>query len=232
MITDSAADSTAGAPDGSPADAAAGGRADEQAHDPAGAAAYLARLPIGEPLPFPADGVPSWEIFPYEGELSVRRLRAPELPEPPRQGEDGPESCKQCARPDSDFLWTDEHWRLSGPDEPTGLPAVLLLQPRAHHDLLDLPAELSARLGPMLQRVERAVLSLGGIGRVHVNRWGDGAAHLHLWLIGRPGGMPQLRGSTLPLWMDVLPPLPAGVTAERARRIAAAMAADGGTAHA
>ncbi|MEU8920534.1 hypothetical protein AB0D10_06270 [Kitasatospora sp. NPDC048545] len=202
------------------------------ADDPAGPDAYLGRLPIGEPLPVPADGAPSWEIFPYEGELTVRPLRAPDLPEPPRQGEDGPEDCKQCARPDSDFLWTDEHWRLSATDEPTGLPAVLLLQPRAHHDLTDLPAELSGRLGPMLQRVERAVLSLGGVGRVHVNRWGDGAAHLHLWLIGRPEGMAQLRGSTLPLWMDVLPPLPAGVAAERARRIAAAMAADGGTAHA
>ncbi|WP_051838458.1 hypothetical protein [Streptomyces sp. NRRL WC-3742] len=200
--------------------------------DPAGPDAYLARLPIGEPLPFPQDGAPSWEIFPYEGEMTVRELRAPELPEPPRQGEDGPESCKQCARPDSDFLWTDEHWRLSGTDEPTGLPAALLLQPRAHHDLLDLPGELSAALGPMLQRVERAVTSLGGVGRVHVNRWGDGAAHLHLWLIARPAGVMQLRGSTLPLWMDVLPPLPAGVQRERDRRIAAAMAADGGTAHA
>ncbi|GAA3028706.1 hypothetical protein GCM10010519_65490 [Streptomyces lactacystinicus] len=200
------------------------------AADPAGPDAYLARLPIGEPLPFPADGAPSWEIFPYEGELTVRELRAPELPEPPRNGEDGPESCPDCARPDADFLWTDDHWRLGTTEEPDGLPATLLLWPRAHHDLLDLPAELSAGLGPMLQRVERAVRSLGGIGRVHVNRWGDGSAHLHLWLLARPEGMAQLRGSTLPLWMDVLPPMPVGVRAERARRIAAAMAAGGGVA--
>ncbi|MFB7905907.1 HIT family protein [Kitasatospora sp. NPDC056076] len=198
--------------------------------DPANPDAYLARLPIGERPAVPTDGAPFWDIFPYEGELTVRVLQSPVLPEPPRHGEDGPESCGQCARPDSDFLWTDEHWRLSGADAPSGLPATVLLQPRAHHDLLDLPAELSTRLGPMLQRVERAVLSLGGIGRVHVNRWGDGGAHLHLWLIARPEGLTQLRGSTLPLWMDVLPPLPAGVWAERARRIAAAMAARGGTA--
>ncbi|KDN81011.1 hypothetical protein [Kitasatospora cheerisanensis] len=200
--------------------------------DPAGPDAYLARLPIGERPTIPADAAPSWDIFPYEGDLTVRVLQPPLLPEPARHGEAGPESCGQCARPDSDFLWTDEHWRLSATDAPNGLPAALLLQPRAHHDLLDLPAELSTGLGPMLQRVERAVLSLGGIGRVHVNRWGDGAAHLHLWLIARPEGMTQLRGSTLPLWMDLLPPLPAGVRAERARRIAAAMATEGGTAHA
>jgi hypothetical protein len=39
-----------------------------------------------------------------------------------------------------------------------------------HHDLIDLPPDLSAELGPMLQRVERAILDLGGIARVHVNR--------------------------------------------------------------
>ncbi|MEU6236396.1 hypothetical protein [Kitasatospora sp. NPDC047058] len=199
--------------------------------DPAAANPHLAGLPIGERPPFPADGAPSWDIFPYEGELRVKVLDAPQLPEPPRQGEDGPEGCKQCVRPDGDFLWTDEHWRLSTADEPSGLPAVVLLQPRAHHDLFDLPPERAAEFGPMLQRVEAALLSLGGIGRVHVNRWGDGAAHLHLWLIARPEGMLQLRGSTLPLWMDVLPAQPADAWAETARRIAAAMAAGGGTAH-
>ncbi|MER7757835.1 hypothetical protein [Kitasatospora sp. NPDC097643] len=205
---------------------------DSPAGGNAGPDDYLARLPIGERPPFPVDGAPSWDIFPYEGEMQVRVLRAPELPEPPRQGEDGPESCKQCARPDADFLWTDANWRLSAAGTVSGLPAVVLLQPRAHHDLLDLPGELAAQLGPMLQRVERALVSLGGIGRVHVNRWGDGAAHLHFWLIARPEGLMQLRGSMLPLWMDVLPPLPAEVWAANGHRIAAAMAAEGGTAHA
>ncbi|MFE7560516.1 hypothetical protein [Kitasatospora sp. NPDC057500] len=83
----------------------------------------------------------------------------------------------------------------------------------------------------MLQRVERAILALGGIGRVHLNRWGDGAAHLHLWLIARPAGQRQLLGSTLPLWMDVLPPLPDALRADTLRRIAATLATGGGTAH-
>ncbi len=193
---------------------------------------YVANLPVGQRLPLPADGIPGWDVFPFEGDLRVRVLAAPELPEPARQGEAGAEDCDQCARPDTDFLWTDEHWRLSGPGEPAGLPAMVLLQPRAHHDLTDLPAGRAAELGPMLQRVERAVLSLGGIARVHVNKWGDGAAHLHLWLIARPEGMMQLRGACLPLWDDVLPKAGADDWARTGRLIAAAMAAGGGTAHA
>jgi hypothetical protein len=43
---------------------------------------------------------------------------------------------------------------------------------------------------------------------VHVNRWGDGGAHLHVWFFARPEGLLQLRGSCLPDWLDVLPPLP------------------------
>ncbi|WP_354644440.1 HIT family protein [Kitasatospora camelliae] len=192
---------------------------------------YVARLPIGERIPLPEDGIPFWEVFPYEGDLRIKVLERPELPEPPRDGEDGPETCKECAREDADFLWTDDRWRLAGLGGPTALPTMLLLEPRAHHDLTDLPADLAAELGPMLQRVERAVLSLGGVGRVHVNRWGDGSAHLHLWLIARPEGMMQLRGTCLPLWDDVLPKAPVEEWRETNRRIAAAMAADGGTAH-
>ncbi|MER5638044.1 hypothetical protein ABT095_13925 [Kitasatospora sp. NPDC002227] len=193
--------------------------------------AYVSRLPIGERIELAEGTIASWGNFPFEGDLRVKILQPPVLPEPPRHGEDGPGSCGQCARPDGEFLWTDEHWRLTGMAEPTGVPAVLLLQPRAHHDLLDLPPELSAGLGPMLQRVEKAVLSLDGIARVHVSKWGDGAAHLHLWLTARPEGMVQLRGTCLAIWDDVLPRLPEEEWRENGRRIAAAMAAGGGTAH-
>ncbi|MFF1720785.1 hypothetical protein [Streptomyces sviceus] len=54
--------------------------------------------------------------------------------------------------------------------------------------LPDLPAEQTAELGPLLQRVERAVLGLDGVARVHVNRWADGTAHLHLWFLAAEGG--------------------------------------------
>ncbi|WP_145795968.1 hypothetical protein [Kitasatospora atroaurantiaca] len=192
---------------------------------------YVARLPIGERITLPEGSIPNWDVFPFEGDIQVKVLDKPELPEPPRHGEAGADSCGECARPDDSFLWTDEHWRLGGMREPYALPAMVLLQPRAHHDLTDLPPARAAELGPMLQRVERAVLSLGGIARVHVNRWGDGAAHLHLWLVARPEGMMQLRGTCLPLWDDVLPKLPEEEWRATGRLIAEAMAAEGGTAH-
>ena len=33
---------------------------------------YVKRLPIGERIPFPSDGIPFWEVFPYEGELQIK----------------------------------------------------------------------------------------------------------------------------------------------------------------
>ena len=193
--------------------------------------AYRSRLPIGERIPFPDGGIPFWEVFPFEGDLRIKVLEEPTLPEPPRNGENGPEGCGGCSRPDSDFLWTDEYWRLSGLSEPAALPAMVLLQPRGHYDLHDLPAERAAELGPMLQRVERAIMSLGGVARVHVNKWGDGGAHLHMFLIARPEGMLQMRGTCLPLWDDVLPKLPEDLWHASERHIARAMASGGGTAH-
>jgi diadenosine tetraphosphate (Ap4A) HIT family hydrolase len=167
---------------------------------------FAARLPIGERLPVPE--MVEWDIFPFDGELAVRPLDAPQLPEPPRDGESGPESCSICATPDDNYIWLDRHWRLRATRQPSGVPVVVLLEPREHYTSLDLPPERAAELGPTLQRVERAIMGLGDIARVHVNRWGDGGAHLHWWLFARPAGLLQLRGACLPLWNDILPSVP------------------------
>jgi hypothetical protein len=119
--------------------------------------------------------VADWETFPFECESArrVRPLQPPVLPEPARAGEDGPEDCRTCPRPVTQALWSDGHWRLDAVGTESRLPAVVMLQPRGHQDLSDLPAEQAAELGPLLQRVERAVLGLDGVARVHVDRWGD-----------------------------------------------------------
>lgn len=75
----------------------------------------------------------------------------------------------------------------------------------------------------LLGRVERAVLSVGGIARVHIGRWGDGAEHLRWWFIGRPEGFGQLRGSFAEIWDDVLPPTPRGVWDDNLARVVAAL---------
>ena len=58
--------------------------------------AYVRRLPIGERIPFRVDGIPFWEVFPYEGDLRIKFLEEPTLPEPARHGEAGPEVCQAC----------------------------------------------------------------------------------------------------------------------------------------
>ncbi|MCI0689634.1 MAG: hypothetical protein L0Y54_20725 [Sporichthyaceae bacterium] len=189
---------------------------------------YVARLPIGVRLPTPE--MAYWEIFPIEGDLQVKLLEPPVLPEPARNGDPGGDECWTCGDPDKDVIWRDEHWQVRQYVKPTGLPAVVTLFPNAHHDLEDLPDDLAAEFGLMIRRVARAVQSLDGIARVHVNRWGDGSAHLHVWFLPRPLGMRQMRGACLAIWDDLLPPMPADEWLDNLRRIATALAADGGTA--
>jgi diadenosine tetraphosphate (Ap4A) HIT family hydrolase len=169
----------------------------------------------------------SW--FPFAGDITVKPLDDPVVPEPVRAGVE-PGSCLACARPDSDYVWTDERWRLT-PYLPTQIPGIVLLESRAHHDsFVDLPPDLLAEVGPLTARVERVLMSLGDVARVHVNRWGDGSAHFHLWFMPRPLGVLQLRGSMLPMWLDVLPDLDEAEARDALVRVATGMAAGGGTA--
>jgi hypothetical protein len=151
--------------------------------------------------------IPTAEIFPYEsGDLRPIRIDPLVLPEPPRHGEDAA-SCGCGAGIPAKACWADEDWYLRPlPDH--GLPGVML-NTRAHLDLEDLDDRLAADLGVLTVRITRALMNLGGIGRVHVYRWGDGGAHFHLWFFARPAGFLQLRGSSLADWSELLPPLPA-----------------------
>jgi diadenosine tetraphosphate (Ap4A) HIT family hydrolase len=151
--------------------------------------------------------VEEWETFPFDGEMKPRALRPPVEQEAPRQGEGGVD-CRRCQAPDDDYIWTSERWRLL-PLGPTGLPVILMLEPREHFaEPGDLPDELAAELGVLQARIERAIRSIGDIGRVHVCRWGDGGEHLHWWFIARPTRLPQLIGSFVEMWDEILPPVP------------------------
>lgn len=182
--------------------------------------ARAAERAAGGRLPLPS--YTAWPSFPYEGELRVRPVEDVVFPEPARQGEGGVD-CPACAAPDEAYVWTDEHWRLRSTDGPTGLPLVLLLEPRVHADLPSLPAHLVGALGGTLVRVQAAVGSLGGIGRVHVMYVGDGAEHLHWWFMARPLGLLQARGSFAVEWDDVLPPRPRDAWEADLARVAAAL---------
>ena len=154
--------------------------------------------------------VDDWDTFPFDGVMQPRQLQPPVPNDPPREGEGGVE-CEPCAAPDDDFLWTNERWRLRAA-QPNGLPVVVLLETREHlAEPGDLPEDLASELGVLIARIERAVRSVGDIGRVHVCRWGDGSEHLHWWFMARPARIPQLLGSFAAIWDDILPPTPGNV---------------------
>ena len=188
---------------------------------------YLRRLPIGQRVSTAA--LTGDDLWPFDTDLETVPLAEPVIPEPPRAGEGGVD-CPTCRERGGWDAWRDDAWLVRIPPEPSGLPMVAVLLSRAHHDLETLPPELTAGLGPMIQRVARAVSSLPDVGRVHVNRWGDGSEHFHVWCLGRPKGMWQLRGALLAVWDDLLPRLPADEWKRNRDAVVAALAAEGGQA--
>ena len=108
----------------------------------------------------------------------------------------------------------------AGRRQPAG---AVWLASRVHVDSFsDLPEELQVDFGRVAARVERAILALGDVARVHLYRWGDGGAHFHVWFLPRPLGMLEASGMMLPLWEDALPNLPDEELAAAAGRVAAA----------
>jgi len=169
-------------------------------------------------LPLPDQAF--WEIFPFDPEhLVVKPLEDAEFPEPSREGEDG-SPCHRCDNPDDGVVWSNDNWVLTGMGE-SGLPFEAMLMPRAHLDLHELDDNLAAELGVLMVRITRAAGELPDVARVHVNKWGDGGAHLHVFFLGRPAGLQQLRGSNLALWEEMLPRVPPTESAAALATVAA-----------
>jgi diadenosine tetraphosphate (Ap4A) HIT family hydrolase len=170
--------------------------------------------------------VETWDTWPFEGPVRPRALEPPVEHERPRHGEGGVD-CRRCAATDDEYVWTSERWRLYALDPPNGLPVVVLLEPREHFTTPgDLPDDLAAELGVLTGRLDRAISSIDGIGRVHVGRWGEGGEHLHIWFMGRPARMEQLRSSFAAIWDDVLPPTPDHIWQENIAAVVAALEAE------
>ncbi|GAB3280326.1 hypothetical protein GCM10027589_07280 [Actinocorallia lasiicapitis] len=144
------------------------------------------------------------ETCPFEDPLIIRDLAEPVATEPFRRGE-GSRPCMNCSLPDSTYIWTDDRWRIRAKD-PTSLPGTVILETRDHYDsFMDLPGQLVGEFGPLAARVERAIMSITGIARVHALRWGDGNAHFHMYFYARPYGQMQLRGTFMEIWELLLP---------------------------
>jgi len=105
--------------------------------------------------------------LPYTEPLVVREPGPRQIPEPPRRGEPGGPPCAICGGKTTPAVWSDEHWTLH-PPVGGSLPGAVWLASRVHVDsFADLPEELAASFGTVAARVDRAILSLGDVARVH-----------------------------------------------------------------
>ena len=177
--------------------------------------------------------MPGWDIYPFEiDSLRIKPLQPLADEEPPRAGED-PAECSCAGPPDpalrERLVWSNERWQLHL-DTYLKLPIGLNLGPLEHCDLPTVPDHLAGEMGRLLVAVSAGVESLPSVGRVQVAKYGDGGAHLHLFVFGRPARMLQLRGSPLLDWEENLPPVPLEVHRANAEHVARhLLAAVGGT---
>ncbi|KAA1427566.1 hypothetical protein [Nocardioides antri] len=187
----------------------------------------------GGRLPMPPSG--EWDIFPWEvvdGALAPKVVPPPG-DEPGRYGEDPEKPCGQCTGLDPEkIVWEDEHWVLTHPGAPTGLPLVLMLHTREHEDFGQLDDELASQFGRISNRLVRIIEHLPNIGRVHVSRWGDGGSHFHVWYFARTKGLMPVLGSPAAEWNDIIPPGSADVWRADLHTVATKLANWGGDARA
>jgi diadenosine tetraphosphate (Ap4A) HIT family hydrolase len=161
--------------------------------------------------------------LPYRQPLVALEPGPRQIPEPPRRGEPGGAPCGICSMDATAPVWSDDNWTLH-PPVGGSLPGTVWLASRVHVDSFsDLLEPLACDFGRVAARVERAILSLGDVARVHLYRWGDGGAHFHVWFLPRPLGMLEASGMMLPLWEDVLPNVSDEDLVAAAKRVAAAM---------
>jgi hypothetical protein len=168
---------------------------------------------VGEDGRLPASSLTDWDVFPWEvveGALVPKVVRPPLDQEPPRQGDPGGDPCGTCGGGGEGLIWENERWRVKAMPR-SGLPLVLMLEPREHLDFPDLDDDLAAECGRISVWLCRIMGKLPHIGRVHVMRIGDGSAHLHIWHLARPARMPGILGSPAIEWDDVLPPPPESI---------------------
>lgn len=175
-------------------------------------------------LPMPP--VAEWDIFPWEqvGDTWLPKVVQPPLAaEPPRFGEsDKPCQCERGDLPN--MIWRNDRWNVTTRDKPSGMPLVLFLNSHEHLDLSDLDDEMAAEYGRVQVWLHRIMANLPHIGRVHVNRWGDGGAHLHVWFIARYERLPHILGSLAFEWDEMLPPPPEDVWRADLEHVAARLA--------
>jgi len=182
---------------------------------------YLTDLPMPE--------VANWPIFPFEGDISVRKVFRFAEQDHVRSGDPGGPPCACTGEGDytpQPPIWQNKRWQvrpINFGGERAPFPAYML-ETVEHMDFDDFDEEMAADMGVMTHRIDRAMHAADDLGRVHVNRWGDGGSHYHLWFLGRPRGAGQLSGFALPWWGFILPGRSEAEQAASDQSIAASLA--------
>ncbi|WP_340540780.1 hypothetical protein [Nocardioides sp. GXZ039] len=197
-------------------------------------ARVVAAVGVDGHLPMPPVG--DWDIFPWtvvDGQIVPRNLPAPS-DEPSRWGEADDKPCGVCTDgfDPARMVWEDEGWVLLHGGSPSGLPLVLTLMPREHLDLGMFDDDQASALGRITNRLVRIMENLPEIGRVHVNRWGDGGSHFHQSFWARTARLTHVLGSPAMEWDDILPPVPEDVWRADLAAVATRLANWGGQARA
>lgn len=91
-------------------------------------------------------------------------------------------------------LYDDGLWRLEHTFEPIPMVGWLVLKPIRHvESLADLTADEAAALGPLLQRITRAMRETLAPAKVYAALFAESVAHLHIHLIPRAADLPEER---------------------------------------
>lgn len=188
---------------------------------------------VGEQGRLPMPPVHEWDMFPWElvdGELQPKVVQKPLVEEAPRAGTGG-RGCQVCdGKPDGVKIWENWNFHVMRPAAPKGMPLVLWLNANEHMDFPDMSDDLAAEYGKISVWLCRIMERLPNIGRVHVNRWGDGSEHLHTWFIARTARLPHIVGSLAVEWDEMLPPPPEELWLKDVRTVAAKLATHDGRA--
>jgi hypothetical protein len=156
-------------------------------------------------------------------------VQPPVEAEEPRWGEgDKPCSCERGELQNA--IWRNDRWVVTSTDKPGGLPLILTLSPLEHLDFSDLDDDLAAEYGKVSNWLHRIMAGLPNIGRVHVCKWGDGGAHMHVWFIARTARLTTVLGSPAIEWDEMLPPGPEEIWRADLHEVARKMATHDGKA--
>ncbi|MCW2780206.1 MAG: hypothetical protein JWR35_655 [Marmoricola sp.] len=190
-------------------------------------ARVVAQVGVDGHLPMPAQG--GWDIFPWEGTGLRPRVVEPPSDEPPRHGE-GDRNCSCTGSPAKGAIWANDRWEVRAPGQPGGLPLVVNLCPLEHLDFEDLDDDMAAEFGLLSVWLHRIISRMPNIGRVHVQKIGDGSAHLHAFFIARTARMTNILGSPAVDWDEILPAVPEDIWRADLAYVAKHLATHGGTA--